>query len=254
MADIWLGGVAKLDAHFQGAKKLIELRGSTRIPGSFVEQSLAWLDTMAAASHSCKLVFSTEHINSFPGDSGFQWSYDVSPCPLDQFEIVHQIVDLYKSQVNPEYLTKEVLDAVAFLKKAMLMSQMHTEREENWLHLTEAYRHAIVLYMLRLFHCGDDQDKIEWLAHNVFYSARCTPPSTGCADQLLWPLFHSALEIKDERKKAWLRERAKLMQLSGGFRNVESDVKIIEKVWAGSRPKSYMDLIAGDGTDNLLLM
>ncbi|KAF2496533.1 hypothetical protein BU16DRAFT_580652 [Lophium mytilinum] len=254
MTDVCLGGVAKFDTHFQGAKKLIELRGAERTPDSFVEQSLAWLDTMAAASHARRPVFSTEDIESFTYYSSQQWSHDVIPCPLDQFEIVHKIVDLYKEQEDPGHPTREILEEVSHLKQLMLTRQMHTDRGPQWLHLTEAYRHAIVLYMLRLFHSSDDEDEVEWLAHSVFYHAKQCQPSTGYADQLLWPLFHAALEIKDDRKRAWVRERARLMQLSGGFRNVESAMKILEKVWSGDRPTNYMDLMDGTDAENLLLI
>lgn len=79
----------------------------------------------------------------------------------------------------------------------MLTRKVHMERGMYWLHLTEAYRRAIILYLLRLFHCGSDGDEIAWLTGSVFYHAKACPPSTGWSDQLLWPLFHAALEIRD---------------------------------------------------------
>lgn len=44
------------------------------------------------------------------------------------------------------------------------------------------------------------------------------------------------------------------MQLSGGFRNVESAMKILEEVWACPKPRKYMDLMVGDWTGNMLLI
>jgi hypothetical protein len=140
------------------------------------------MDTMASASHQRKSLFSAEEIADLTKPSAdsmdCQWSYDIFPCPIDQFEIVYQIVDLYKSQPDPENPSQEILLRVAEFKHTMLTRKVHIERGMYWLHLTEAYRHAIILYLLRLFHCGNDGDEIAWLTGSVFYHAKSCPPST----------------------------------------------------------------------------
>lgn len=176
------------------------------------------------------------------------------PCPVEHFETIHEIVDLYKSQPDPNHPSAEVLEKVAYYKNLVLTRPMHLERGEYWLHLTEAYRSAIVLYLLRLFHTGNDVDEIAWLTGSVFFHAKATVPLTGWADQMLWPLFHAALEIRDESRKNWLRERSKTMQFSGGFRNVESAMEILERVWQGTSPRNYMQLVGGDGSASILLV
>lgn len=69
LCDIALGGFAGFDTHFIGAKKLIDVRKSQRTLGNFVEQYLAWLDTMAATSHFRKPVFSAEEITPWTCNS-----------------------------------------------------------------------------------------------------------------------------------------------------------------------------------------
>lgn len=213
---------------------------------------------MSATSHFRKPVFSAEEIADWTGTnlSGDRrdWSFDVFPCPVEHFETIYKIVELYKSQLDPSHPTQAVLDQVTCFKEQILSRPMHLEKGEHWLHLTEAYRFAIVLYLLRLFQCTNDLDEIAWLAGSVFHHAQATIPWTGWADQMLWPLFHAALEIRDEKRKIWLRERSTSMQSSGGFRNVESAMNILESVWAGASPRNYMQLVTGDSAGSILFV
>jgi len=257
LCDISLGGFARFDTHFLGARKLIDMRQSQHTPGNFVEQYLAWLDTMSATSHHRKPVFSTIDITNWTKSSSDEargWSYDVFSCPIDHFEIVHEIVDLYMSQADPSCPHPVILEKVAYYKNLLLTRPMQLERGESWLHLTEAYRFAIVLYLVCLFHCAKGMDEIAWLVSSVFFHAQSTQASTGWADQLLWPLFHAALEITDDERKDWLRNRAASMQLSGGFRNVESAMKVLEGVWTGTSPRNYMELVTGDEAGSMMFV
>ncbi|PWY63977.1 hypothetical protein BO83DRAFT_431367 [Aspergillus eucalypticola CBS 122712] len=254
LCDICHRGFSTFDSHFRGAKKLIELRGSDRTVGCFVEQYLVWLDIMAAASHSRQPVFSRQDIGEFFDGSGPDWSFDVFPCTLDQFQVLCEIVSVYKSQTNPERPSMEVLCQVEEIKQKLLQGWPRSNRGTHWFHLTEAYRYAILLYLIRLFPCDVDEYEIDWLVSSVFYHARSTPPASGWSDQLLWPLFHAGLETKDSKRQNWLRERAQCMQISGGFGNVQSALTILEGVWAGQRPSKYLDLMQGFENVNLLLI
>ena len=49
LLDTALGGYARFDTHFTGAKRLIDLRTS-RSPDNFVEQNLAWYDILGYTS------------------------------------------------------------------------------------------------------------------------------------------------------------------------------------------------------------
>ena len=115
---------------------------------------------MAAASSFRKPIFSATEIadwTSTPDSSEVKgWSYDVFPCPVDHFLIINEIVELYKSQKDPKHPTAEVLEQVKVCKERVLGLPMQLERDEYWLHLTEAYRFSIVIYLMRLFNIGDD--------------------------------------------------------------------------------------------------
>ncbi|KAJ5746860.1 uncharacterized protein N7511_008556 [Penicillium nucicola] len=253
LSDICQGGISDFESHFLGAKKLIEMRSETT-PRCFVEQYLMWLDIMAAASHSRKPVFSSHDIQTTLGSDDFGWSFDVFPCPSDQFQIICEIISLYKNQPEPECPSLEVLDQVQQIKQKLLQGPIHSNRDQNWLHLTEAYRFSIILYLLRLFGCEIDEYEVDWLVSSVIYHARSTPPASGYSDQLLWPLFHAGLEITDAKRQDWMRERAQCMQWSGGFGNVKIALDILEHVWRGDRPSSYLNLMLGWGNGNVLLI
>lgn len=245
LTDLCLGGHSNFDAHFKAAKRLIELRGEEKTQDVFVEQYIAWLDIMSAASTQRKPMFTTNDVLTLTGPSQ-NWSHDVFPCPPDQFSIISDVVELYKSQEDPINPSPMTISTAESYRTRLLALPMHTERGENWMHLTEAYRHAIALYIIRLFGCFTDEDDVAWLTQSVFHHAKQTPLHTGWSDQLLWPLFHAGLEVRDEKRKEWLRERAGLMQLSGGFANVATAMLILERVWKSDDPPNYMTLVGED--------
>ncbi|KAL2820123.1 fungal-specific transcription factor domain-containing protein [Aspergillus granulosus] len=257
LCEICHGGYSDFEAHFRGSKRLTELRGPDRTPNGFVEQYLAWLDIMAAASHPRLPIFDISDI-SLPSTGQTkelsQWSFDVFPCPLDQFECIFQIISLYKSQPDPANPSPEILSQVASIKATILTRPIHSERGMPWLHLTEAYRFGITLYLLRLFCCTPDEDEIGWLVSSVIYHAKNTPPASGWSDQLLWPLFHAGLEVRDSRRQAWLSEKMGCMRISGGFGNVDSALGILRRVWSENEPINYLKLMAGNGTGSMLLI
>lgn len=245
LTDLCLGGPSNFDAHFRAAKRLIDLRGEKKTQDVFVEQYIAWLDIMSAASTNRKPLFTTKDVLMLTGPTQ-TWSHDVFPCPPDQFSIISDVVELYKSQDDPANPSPVTLSTAQSYKARLLVQPKHTERGDPWLHLTEAYRHAIALYIIRLFDCSTDEDEVAWLTQSVFYHAKSTPPLTGWADQLLWPLFHAGLELRDERQREWLRERSRDMQRSGGFANVATAMAILERVWKSDSPPNYMQLVSED--------
>lgn len=253
LTDMCLGGPSNFDAHFKAAKSLIDLRGPEKTRDSFVEQYIAWLDIMSAASNNRTPLFTSEDVSKLTGPTQ-TWSHDVFPCPPDQFSVISEIVKLYKSQDDPTQPSPVTLSTAEAYKAQLLVQPMHTERGEPWLHLTEAYRHAIALYIIRLFNCSTDEDEVAWLTQSVFYHAKSTPPLTGWSDQLLWPLFHAGLEVRDERRKEWLRERARVMQQSGGFGNVATAMAILEKVWASDNPPCYMNLLRENDSADIMFV
>ncbi|KAJ5912271.1 hypothetical protein N7504_001154 [Penicillium tannophilum] len=253
LCDLCQGGASDFESHFQGAKKLMELR-QERTLGCFVEQYLIWLDVMAAASHSRSTVFAAQDIQELLYESGDFWGFDAIPCPLDQFKVIHEIGTLHKESASPDTTSMERMDQVHDIKHRLLQGPIHSQRGQNWFHLTEAYRYAIILYLLRLFSCNVDEYELNWLVSSVLYHVKSTPPASGWSDQLLWPLFHAAVEIKDTKQQEWIRERAQCMQFSGGFGNVQSALKILEGVWMGSRPPEYLDMMLGWGDGTILLI
>ena len=147
---------------------------------------------MAATSQFRQTIFSPADLSSFTSSSA-DWSYDVFPSPISQFEILSQIINLYNSQPDPQYPTSDTLALVHQFTEKLLTLPLHTTRGTFWQHLTEAYRHATILHLLRLFHCNTDEDEQDWLITSVFYHAKSTSIGNGWADQLLWPFLHTAL-------------------------------------------------------------
>jgi hypothetical protein len=109
------------------------MRKSQRTLDNFVEQYLAWIDTMSAKSHFRWPVFSADGIANWTATSEpnkvRDWSFDVFPRPVEHFDTIHEIVELYKPQPDPHHLPVEVLEKVLFCKDLILSRPIYPERE-----------------------------------------------------------------------------------------------------------------------------
>jgi hypothetical protein len=218
---------------------------------------------MAATSHPRTPIFSISDITTPSTSTAVtqappppQWSFDVIPCPINQFECIYQIISLYRTQPDPAHPTPVILAQVAEIKTTLLTRPIQSRQGVHWLHLTEAYRFAIILYLLRLFRCATDEDDIAWLVSSVIWHAKSTPPASGWSDQLLWPLFHAGLELRDARRQEWLLDRMSCMRASGGFANVDSALRILKRVWSAEHdePVDYLSLTTGDRMGGTILL
>ena len=249
LCDMCMGGYSNFEMYFTLAKNLVDARGPLRSEHNFVEQYISWLDVMSSASTSRKALFSIQDIASLretPGD----WSFDVVPCAADVFDKLQEIVMLHKEGLSGIDLTTHVED----ITTRLLLSPRRTERGLPWLHLTEAYRYAVLLYLLLLFERDTDQDEIDWLICSIVQHAKSIPRRSGWSDQLLWPLWHAGLRITDSRRQQWLREMFDDMQLSGGFRNVTSALEALEKIWSDQYSGKYSDLLVEEGLGDMLVI
>lgn len=204
---------------------------------------------MSAASTSRISVFSASDIVRFR-ETSTNWSYDVVPCAAEVFDIVEEVSVLHKQRQSVPDLDHQIHR----LKARLLLSTPRTERGLPWFHLTEAYRHASLLYMLVLFECDKDEDEVEWLVCSIVQHSKSTPRRSGWSDQLLWPLFHAGLKITDIRRQQWLRDMFREMQSSGGFRNVATALQALEKVWTGQVTGDYTTLLVHDRTGDMLVI
>ena len=248
LCDLCMGGHSNFEMYFSFAKCLIDARGALRTPNNFVEQYISWMDIMSSASTSRKPAFSLTDIKTLR-NSQTSWDYDVVPCAADVFDILSEVVDLYKNS--------GIADAdiqLDILKTRVLTSPLRTERGMPWFHLTEAYRHAVLLYMDLLFELDTSEDDTAWLVSSIVHHAKATPSYSGWSDQLLWPLFHAGLKITDGRRQAWLREKIAEMQVSGGFSNCSSAMDALELVWSGQFTGRYVDLAVKEGVGDMMVV
>ena len=65
-------------------------------------------------------------------------------------------------------------------------------------------------------------------------------------------LFHTGLEFRNERHQQWLQERSELMHRSGGLRNAETIMGILERIWASGDTPDYMNLLSSEGLGNMV--
>lgn len=248
LCDMCMGGHSNFETYFTFAKSLMDARGEVRTPNNFVEQYISWLDLMSCASTSRRPVLTLTDSRSLR-NSQASWDHDVVPCAADIFDILSEIVTLHKDHDGAN-----VTGELNMLKTRILTSPARTERGLPWLHLTEAYRHGVLLYMQILFELDTDEDETTWLVSSIMHHAKSLPSWSGWSDQLLWPLYHAGLLITDVRRQDWIREKMQEMQSSGGFANVASAMDALELVWSGQFSGRYVDLLVKHGVGDMLVI
>lgn len=112
-------------------------------------------------------------------------------------------------------------------------SKAHEAVENNhWLHASNVYRHAAILYVDRLAypHLPSSHSIFQNTVRVVLDHVNCIPNS-GLSHKLLWPLFITGTECVVDAHRDMIRERCVEMQRECGFFNKISGLEVLEKIW-----------------------
>lgn len=113
-------------------------------------------------------------------------------------------------------------------------SRAHEAVENNhWLHASNVYRYAAILYIDRLAypHLPSSHSIFQNTVREVLDHVNCIPNS-GLSHRLLWPLFITGTECVVDAHRDMIRERCMEMQRECGFFNKVSGFEVLEKIWS----------------------
>lgn len=196
-------------------------------------------------------LFDHQDVNS---PSQPKWSHeDFFPCSFEQFEMICRITTLHKSQQGPGGLKS--------FPRSMLMRMWHTV--ENWrpqhhrgadyFHFTEAFRHGILIYGLRLLQPSADILEMDALVESIIFHTNQISPPSPLVYHLIWPLFQAGLQTVEEEKKTWFRRKFMPMTLQLGFQVCASTLARLEEVWSSQLSGSRVKHPGGEGKGDLLV-
>ncbi|KAF4448046.1 fungal specific transcription factor domain-containing [Fusarium albosuccineum] len=137
---------------------------------------------------------------------------------------VDSIVDQVKSYINYEdaniYCTDE--------------TDADVNARRNRFHCIEAWRHAILLYVARVFTPKQDPSGLQAIDHHarvILDSVRCIPPTDPVQKQLLLPVFLGASEVGDDFNRSFVRQYCHHWSNEIHFYQFETVTVLLEDVW-----------------------
>lgn len=192
-----------------------------------------------------------EMLNSYGESDGFSY-FGLNGCPLELLVIMYRLARLvvtYEKTTEMEWaifnrlpvdnLIKDVKNLIN--ETAIGLDDIENLEEDanarrNRYHCIEAWRHAILLYICRVFNPRQDTyqlRQIDHLSRVVLDSVRCIPETDIIQKQLLLPVFLAASEVGDERNRSLVRYYLKHWSDTSRFYHFESVTAILEQVWSG---------------------
>jgi hypothetical protein len=137
---------------------------------------------------------------------------------------VRAVVDDVKGFINVEAISFDDMESLEDDASAKL----------NRFYCIEAWRHAILLYVLRVFGPAQNESqirKIQHLARVILDGVRCIPQTQVIQKQLLLPVFLAGAELGTEWDRSFVRQYCKHWSEASRFYHFESVGELLEDIW-----------------------
>lgn len=137
------------------------------------------------------------------------------------------------SPSSPSYSTSPPSPLVGSPPKRKSLRAYEAVENNHWLHASNVYRYAAILYIDRLAypHLPSSHSIFQNTVREVLDHVNCIPNS-GLSHRLLWPLFITGTECVVDAHRDMIRERCMEMQRECGFFNKVSGLEVLEKIWS----------------------
>ncbi|RPB01915.1 hypothetical protein L873DRAFT_1675014, partial [Choiromyces venosus 120613-1] len=118
----------------------------------------------------------------------------------------------------------------------------------HWLHASNVYRHAVLLYLSRLAypHLSPSHSIFQNTVREILDHVNCLP-TTGLGSRLFWPLFITGTECVVDAHRDFIRARCADMQRDSGFFNKVNGLEVLERIWSSSNEAPKNRSIGGRG-------
>ncbi|KAL7936978.1 fungal-specific transcription factor domain-containing protein [Trichoderma chlorosporum] len=115
------------------------------------------------------------------------------------------------------------------------------DARRNRFHCIEAWRHAILLYVCRVFNPKQDARQvrhIRYLARIILDSVRSIPITEIIQKELLLPVFLAASEAGDEQSRSFVRQYCGHWSDVSHFYHFNSTLTLLESIWSDWDPST----------------
>ncbi|KAF7559741.1 hypothetical protein G7046_g4404 [Stylonectria norvegica] len=184
-------------------------------------------------------------------EDGDGWSFfALNGCPIDLVQAMYRLAKLasiYEKTAAMEWtiFNRLPVDSIADAVKNYHNYESYNlddtagpgpdaNARRNRFHCIEAWRHAILLYVTRVFAPRLDLLSIESVDHCtrvILDSTRCIPAASTLQKQLLLPIFLAASEVGDDSSRSFVREYCRHWSKTSHFYQFETVTALLEEVW-----------------------
>ena len=241
--------------HLVGAYNLIEAAGgaSVLVTPRLKAQigMLVWWDLTIALMSRQNPVFDDAYLDAIfaRGADDFELFFDISGCPAvfakfmakmartaAKFEATQRVVwfqfdnspveemdRCLKSWSNPYGRTCQDIE-----------SQEDPQVIRDYFHCVEAWRHALLIYILQVFRRDQGRDNstsTAYLARLVLDHARCIRRSSVTQKQVLLPIFLAGSEVLDMSSRKEIIEYCSFWADANGYYMFQNVADLLESVW-----------------------
>jgi hypothetical protein len=180
-----------------------------------------------------------------------EWSFFVlNGCPRELMMMMARLAKMasvYEQVRNMEWTTFDLQPVTKLVQElegwqnpeessveAAAFSEDDPNDRRNRFHCIEAWRHAIILYIFRVFHRPQTPAglrSIKYLARVVLDHVRCIPPTIIIQKQTLLPVFLAGSEVADEPTKDLIRDYCEHWSRTARYSMFASVRTLLERIW-----------------------
>ncbi|KAF2812325.1 uncharacterized protein BDZ99DRAFT_383101, partial [Mytilinidion resinicola] len=250
--------------HLNGARRLLEQAGPVEIHqgNSRIRAQLAmlvWWDvTIAFISRKEPRLPITYLETLLEYDESDGWSYFIlNGCPPElvmAMARLAKLANIYEKTTRMEWTIFNRLPVDAIVEEVRNFSNEadvglddfeHLDEDpdarRNRFHCVEAWRHAILLHVCRVFTPKQDAPKLRLISHLsrvILDHVRCIPATEVIQKQVLLPVFLAASEAGDEQGRSFARQYCKHWNVASRTYHFQATAELLEEIWKDWRPST----------------
>lgn len=243
-----------LEMHLGGARRLLEQPGAM---DTFARSSrmraqvamLVWWDVTSSLISRQPPRLADPYLSLLEGfDETDGWSFlTLAGCPTEFVTAMARLATLaYSHEREPlahaiqHSEIQVILDQVKNFDQVYdfnIVNAFGAQDPNNGLnrhYCVESWRHAIILYALRVFqttYTTHDLSAIQYHSRMILDNARCISPTEPFQKQVLLPVFLAGAEVGDEFNRSFVRQYCAHWSKACNFDQFSGALQLLENIW-----------------------
>lgn len=172
--------------------------------------------------------------------------FDLSPVTKIEREIQNWRSPLFMDGYSPslDSLVESPSDADS---EADSEEQFHSRQDRY--HCAEAWRHALLIYIERVFRWDRRSPRptvLKWLVRKTLDHVRCCRRTSQTQKQLLLPVFLAGSETGDEEMRRFTREYCQWWANRSRYNMFNSAALLLDEIWKRVDPDAWWGSVVGE--------